>query len=240
MYTTVFFLLLIAHVLADYYFQSGKMVERKQIRVGALLWHSATYLIFTLLLTIGFLTVPLALCLLGLAIVHFLVDWVFRTKNFTRLLIDQALHIGAIALVTYILTYLTGDLQTWFIYTGGFWPAAWAWAIQPRRLAIVFFLLFNIKPANILIVRLLDQCGLGGEEANGTNRGAVIGSLERLLTFILILCGEYLAGTLVVAIKSIGRIKKLDQPDFSDKFIIGSLFSLMIPVLSVIIINLLP
>jgi len=238
MYTTVFFLLLIAHILADYYFQSGKMVERKQSGIGALAWHSATYLVFTLLFTIGFLTIPLALCLLGLSLFHFIVDWVFRSKNFARLLIDQALHIGAIALVTYILTYLTGDLHTWLMYTGGVWPKAWTWAMEPRRLAILFFLLCNIKPANILIVKLLDQCGLGGEESS--KRGAVIGSLERLLTFILILCGEYLAGALVVAIKSIGRIKKLDQPDFSDKFIIGSLFSLMIPVLSVIVINLLP
>lgn len=240
MYTTVFFLLLIAHVLADYYFQSGKMTEDKQTRIGAILWHSATYLVVSLLFTIGFLTVPLALCLLGLFIFHFVVDWVFRTKNFTRLLIDQALHIGAIALVTYILTYVTDDLRSWLMYSGVFWPEAWTWAIDPRRLAILFFLLFNIKPANILIVKLLDQCGLGSEDTGGSKRGAVIGSLERLLTFILILCGEYLAGTLVVAIKSIGRIKKLDQPDFSDKFIIGSLFSLMIPVLSVIVINSLP
>jgi len=239
MYTTVFVLLLIAHVLADYYFQSGKMVEKKQTRIGALLWHSATYLVFTLLLTIGHLTVSLALCLLGLSLFHFLVDWIFRNKTFTGLLIDQALHIGAIAFVTHVFFSISGDLQPWLSYSGGFWPEAWAWAMAPRRLAILFFILFNIKPANILIVKLLDQCGLGSDESNGPNRGAVIGSLERLLTFILILCGEYLAGTLVVAIKSIGRIKKLDQPDFSDKFIIGSLFSLMIPVLSVIIVNLL-
>ena len=185
------------------------------------------------------MTVPLALCLLGLSAFHFVVDWIFRNKNFTGLLIDQTLHIGAIALVTYILSYVSGDLRTWFAYSGGFLPEAWAWAMAPRRLAILFFILFNIKPANIWIVKLLDQCGLGSEESQGSNRGAVIGSLERLLTFILILCGEYLAGTLVVAIKSISRIKKLDQPDFSDKFIIGSLFSLMIPVLSVIVINLL-
>ena len=239
---TIFLLLLIAHVLADFYFQSDRMVEKKRTGIGALLWHSAIYLVFTLLCTIGYLTVPMALFLLGLAVFHFIVDWVFRKKDFIRLLIDQALHIAAIAFVSHILAYGAGNgLHPWLTYSGGFLSGAWAWAMAPRRLAIFLFILFNIKPANILIIKLLNQCGLSNEESQGpgSNRGAVIGSLERILTFILILCGEYLAGTLVVAIKSIGRIKKLDQPDFSDKFIIGSLFSLMIPVLSVIIINVL-
>jgi hypothetical protein len=227
---TIFFLLMIAHVLADFYFQSERMIERKQTRIGTLLWHSAIYFAFTLLCTIGFLTVPMALWLLGLSAFHFVVDWVFRKKNFARLLIDQALHVAAIAFVTHMISF----------YSGGFLVGVWAWAMAPRRLAILFFLLLNIKPANIFIVKLMEQCGLDSGPAGKVTAGAVIGSLERLLTLILILCGEYLAGTLVVALKSIGRIKKLDEPDFSDKFIIGSLLSLMFPVLSAIIINLLP
>lgn len=234
---SIFFLLLIAHVLGDFYLQPAKMVEGKQSRIGALLLHAAIYMGVTLLCTAGYLAVSLALYLLGLSVFHLIVDWVFRQKDFTRLLIDQSLHIAAIALVSLLCTGISGNvLHRWILDLGGFPAMAWSWVMTPRRLAIVFFVLFNLKPANILIVKLLRQCGLNNTPA-AKNSGAVIGNLERILTFILILCGEYLAGTLVVALKSIGRIKKLDDKEFSDKFIIGSLFSLMIPVLSVIIIN---
>lgn len=264
MHLTIFFLLLIAHILGDFYLQTRQMAAEKQEHISAVLRHSAVYLGLTLLLTAGYLTGPTVLWLLGLSIFHAAVDWIFRKKDFPLLLLDQALHIAAIVLVAHICEEASGNaLQHWVLHSGGFLADAWIWAMRPRRLAIFFFFLLNLKPANILIVKLLDQCGLNPQESGtrsgmsrrhrihpapprersqtpALNPGAVIGCLERIMTLVLILCGEYLAGTLVVALKSIGRIKKLEDKEFSDKFIIGSLFSLMIPVLSAIAIHTLP
>jgi hypothetical protein len=57
------------------------------------------------------------------------------------------------------------------------------------------------------------------------NRGRVIGVLERLIVFALILRGEYGALGFVIAAKSFARFKELNNRNFAEYFLVGTLAS---------------
>ena len=66
--------------------------------------------------------------------------------------------------------------------------------------------------------------------------GEIIGNLERVLILTLILLKEYAVISFVLAAKSIARYNKIvEDPNFSDKFLIGTLTSVMIAIVAGII-----
>jgi hypothetical protein len=62
-------------------------------------------------------------------------------------------------------------------------------------------------------------------------RGRAIGSLERALALTLILLGQYGALGLIVAAKSLARFKALEDREFAEYFLIGTLASLLLALL---------
>jgi hypothetical protein len=59
-------------------------------------------------------------------------------------------------------------------------------------------------------------------------RGRAIGALERALALTLVLLGEYGALGLIVAAKTIARFKALEEREFAEYFLIGTLASLLL------------
>ena len=59
------------------------------------------------------------------------------------------------------------------------------------------------------------------------NRGRIIGVLERLMTFFLIFQGGYSALGFLIAAKGMTRFKQLDDRDFAEYFLIGTLMSII-------------
>ncbi len=64
------------------------------------------------------------------------------------------------------------------------------------------------------------------------NVGATIGILERLLVVTLMISGATLAIGLVVAAKTLARFKQLDERDFAESYLLGTLASVAIAVAS--------
>jgi hypothetical protein len=62
--------------------------------------------------------------------------------------------------------------------------------------------------------------------------GATIGVLERLLVVTLMISGATLAIGLVVAAKTLARFKQLDERDFAESYLLGTLASVTIAVAS--------
>ncbi|HYK11035.1 MAG TPA: hypothetical protein VEV39_09560 [Gemmatimonadales bacterium] len=73
-----------------------------------------------------------------------------------------------------------------------------------------------------------DDRAVGGVEVT---RGRAIGVLERAIALTLVLLSQYGALGLVVAAKSLARFKALEDRDFAEYFLIGTLASLLIAVL---------
>ncbi len=77
---------------------------------------------------------------------------------------------------------------------------------------LILAIILCMKPANILIKLILEKYQVGESEScnNIKNAGALIGNLERLLTIIFVLLGQYEAIGFIVAAKSILRFKETD------------------------------
>ena len=63
-------------------------------------------------------------------------------------------------------------------------------------------------------------------------RGRTIGALERALAFTMILLGQYSAVGWIIAAKSLARFKALEDREFAEYFLIGTLASFLLAVLA--------
>ncbi len=84
-----------------------------------------------------------------------------------------------------------------------------------------------------LVLRLVpvtEQQGPDGIAVSGAERGRgrLIGVLERALALTLVLLGQYGALGLVVAAKALARFRGLEERDFAEYFLIGTLASLVV------------
>jgi len=60
------------------------------------------------------------------------------------------------------------------------------------------------------------------------SRGRVIGTLERIAVYVLVLHGQYEALGLVLAAKGLARFQNLDDRDFAEYFLIGTFLSVVL------------
>lgn len=115
-----------------------------------------------------------------------------------------------------------------------FTPAEFVRHADWTEVNIVFLgLLLCIAEANLLVRCVVGQLHLEPEQQQQRqesatteyNRGRVIGILERLIIFVLVLKGEYGALGFVIAAKSFARFKELDDRKFAEYFLVGTLAS---------------
>ena len=105
---------------------------------------------------------------------------------------------------------------------------------------ILTLLIALCKPASILVRLTLDAVAGGTQAADkpdavpDANAGTVIGILERIITAVLILCGQYSAVGLVLTAKSVARFKQLEDRDFAEKYLIGTLTSLALALIAAV------
>ena len=110
-------------------------------------------------------------------------------------------------------------------------------------LLFVIFIIIITSPTNWLIKSYMkklnfDEINTSNESNNSNNSnihddktGRKIGSIERILYFIGVLFNNWSLITLIIAIKSIGRYSKLNEKVFAEKFLIGTLLSLLISII---------
>lgn len=96
--------------------------------------------------------------------------------------------------------------------------------------------------ANLLVRLLLDRADVGvGVGSEGSQppvgksptqieyaHGRVIGFLERLIVYTLVVAGEYGAMGWVIAAKGLARFKNLEDRTFAEYFLIGTMLSLVL------------
>ena len=219
-------LLLIAHFLADFTFQTEKMAEKKRDDQRSLLIHSVIYAaVMSLACFAGVKPLYALLPAAIFAVSHFVIDeckcLASRKWNSIWLfLIDQALHVAVILLVWKFL---------WLESV----PSALMLAAQkyPRAnniLAIVLILTVNWDPAGVLVRKIFDELSHGAERiafADEPRAGRVIGKLERFIIVILMLTGQASAIGFVLTAKSIARFKQFDAQGFAERYLVGTLAS---------------
>jgi hypothetical protein len=82
----------------------------------------------------------------------------------------------------------------------------------------------------LALVPVTEHAGTGGIVVSRAElaRGRIIGVLERAIALTLVLLGQYGALGLVVAAKALARFRGLEERDFAEYFLIGTLASLLV------------
>ena len=121
-----------------------------------------------------------------IAVSHWLIDLskLYCKERLSVFIFDQLLHIAVILAVSVI--YDATDLLPLQKIDNSF-------SLSISLPLLIAGVLFCCKPTNILIKKVLQkyQLGEGASCKNMRNAGALIGSLERLLTLIFVLIGQY-------------------------------------------------
>jgi pimeloyl-ACP methyl ester carboxylesterase len=127
-------------------------------------------------------------------------------------------------------------LDAWSRY---FWPLATASSLAGSKAqAYLAGLLLCIQEANLLVRWIVESLGLKPAPPPGDaqseratqeySRGRVIGTLERIAVYVLVLQGQYDALGLVLAAKGLARFQNLDNREFAEYFLIGTFLSVVL------------
>lgn len=74
-------------------------------------------------------------------------------------------------------------------------------------------------------------------EQNELQMGNIIGKLERVIISVLVLLNQYGAVGFVLTAKSIARYKQLEDKKFAEKYLVGTLSSILISLVVTVIIK---
>ncbi len=99
---------------------------------------------------------------------------------------------------------------------------------------VVALLIVNVRAASLFIATLVrpPAARRPGTDASEARVGAVIGILERLLICALVVGGAVATIGLVIAAKTLARFKQLDDREFAEYYLLGTLASVTIAVSS--------
>ena len=203
MNSTMFLSLVFAHIVGDFYLQTDKYCEQKETRKFKSWFLYVHAIIIGLLSWIMVPSCNFALWALLIATSHLAIDAIkiHCSKGLWSFVIDQLFHLGMLVTISTIYE-TTRDLPLQMIDS----PISFSAPL------LILALLLCLKPANILIKLILEKYQVGESIScdNIKNAGALIGNLERILTIVFVLLGQFEAIGFIVAAKSILRFKDTD------------------------------
>lgn len=230
---TLLALLIAGHVLADYAFQTRRMVEGKR-KPGWLALHVVVVALVQAAVALPFLSPRAILLIAGLAFTHAVIDRLktaaAQPQGLGPFLADQAAHVVVL-------------VGVWILWTPmPVWPAPllplFEAVVGPWSVVAVVAAAyaFNGHGGAALVAAVLDRHRLDevtdGITEEERSRGRTIGILERVILLTLVILGQWGALGFVIAAKSIARFKDLDQRDFSERYLIGTLASVAVAIAS--------
>ncbi|HKY61156.1 MAG TPA: DUF3307 domain-containing protein [Gemmatimonadota bacterium] len=224
-------LLVAGHLLADFGFQTRRMTERKK-EAGWLALHGLEVALVQAAVALPFLSWGAATLIAGLSVAHMTIDRLkasaARPSGLGPFLADQAGHLLVLIVGWTVWTRLPG------------WPGPLqpAFPLEPWTLCAVIAaaFAFNGTGGAAIVAAVLDRHRLDevtdGITEEERSRGRTIGILERFILLTLVILGQWGALGFVIAAKSIARFKDLDQRDFSERYLIGTLASVLVAIAS--------
>lgn len=235
-------LLLAAHLFADFSLQSADWAEKKTQKFRYLAGHAIVYA--AVIAVVAFLCIPGRLVWIPFVIIalsHFFIDWIrvhadkkYKTPSahFSSFLIDQVIHI-AIIYISVCIFGLNEQTRSWLTDL-----TSTVHVEQILRYVLIFIIILD--PASVFVKKL--SIYVSGGTNNGAQKkeppvGSVIGKLERILTVILVLCNEIGAIGFVLTAKSLARYKQLDNQSFAEKYLVGTLSSTAIAIIAALLLK---
>ena len=231
--------LLLAHLVSDFFLQTQKMVDNKNSRhlLGSAIYKHVVTVALLSWVAVGAVDfLPYAL-LIG--VTHWVIDLAkvcFKKHPLWPFVADQVFHLLVLAWVT---VHCQAGWEQW-----GFIPLNMVASLPLTCAALVFL----TTPSNFLIREVFDSRKAPLEDFVITESksdrdalprlkdvGALIGTLERCLTFVFVLNGNYQAVGFIVAAKSILRFRESEGAR-AEYVLVGTLLSFSIAVLCALVV----
>ena len=222
---------LLAHLVSDFYLQTEKSCKDKAdnaFKSGHLYIHALITFACAWLLSMSFGYWWAALLIAALHLVIDGLKSIFHDMK-RAFFIDQLLHLVVIVVVVCLYNKVaTIALPTWL-------PEA-------KVLLWIVAFVFCLRPANFFIQNIFKEAKISipdsGKEDNLPNAGHVIGNVERMLTLVFVMLGQFEAIGFLLAAKSLLRFRETDTVK-SEYVLVGTLLSFGIAILAGVAVKLL-
>jgi len=228
----ILILSLLAHVIGDFYLQTANMAVKKNKSKWWLLRHGGLYsLCMSVILLIGVaVSWYWLLLVLGTSLSHLLIDYLKRYIPKKPFIIDQLLHITIIIVLWWLWgQYATmRELSSLQIVLNMFGHS------PTTNILTLVGLLIILKPIGLLIEKgeIWDFNKDKNKPPDNNQKGAgkMIGYLERVIVFFLLINNQFGAIAFVLTAKSVMRFPEIGKSDNASSlvefYIIGTLLSM--------------
>jgi hypothetical protein len=116
------------------------------------------------------------------------------------------------------------------------------WLLETKTLLWIVAFMFCLRPANFIIQNIFKEAKISipdsGKEQSLPNAGRVIGNVERMLTLVFVVLGQYEAIGFLLAAKSLLRFRETDTVK-SEYVLVGTLLSFAIAIIMGVAVKLL-
>lgn len=225
----LFYNLLLSHLIGDYYCQTDKFCKQKSeekyksifLYIHAIIIGLLAYLFSNSYGSFG-------MWALFIGVSHLIIDLIKSyTKKYplTTFVLDQLAHIIILFIVSKL--YLIESDQTWSQFS--FIEQAYQVKIPTLLCAIIIC----CGMSNIIIKLVLERFNidlLKSKDEELSKAGALIGNLERLISLVFVLLGQYEAIGFIIAAKSILRFRDYERSK-TEYVLVGSMLSLGIALI---------
>ena len=216
--------LILAHIIGDFFLQSGKWIESKESKKWAspyLFFHVFIHFILILLILWDLSFWPVALIIM---ITHYIIDGCklsFQNKD-TRAIwfaADQVAHFAVLIAVWYF-----------------FWGGGGVSGFSNQFWILLTGLLFLTNPASYFMMHIMAQWDKQiktDQKESLLNAGKYIGMLERVFVFLAMVSGNAQVIGFLLAAKSVFRFGDLTQArdrKLTEYILIGTLFSFLMAI----------
>lgn len=228
-----FFIILILHIVGDFYLQTSKIAKCKSANTGTSCkgcnsckknsrFNIKYIIIHTLLYVVPFAFLffvtkwsNVLMIMAGLMASHFVVDIIScclykRFKHTIVFIVDQALHI-AILFGAYILFDFNCVFAQYEFIT-----------------KVVFAVLAITIPSSVFIDKIFYDLYPDSGEGKVFDVGSIIGIFERILVLIFAYFEDVTAIAIIITIKTWARSNDLKDTEFRNKYLLGTLASLVL------------
>lgn len=277
-------LLLIAHLIGDFFLQPVKLVEQKKNSIKGLIIHTIIYTLMIALVLLLFGNIwEITFWTFFIFISHFAIDYVRIKINknnennnirFYSFVIDQLIHVLILVINAFVIESDLNVIGMFFydieiLREIGFnniinYSLSILIVLKPSSIFIKYFFDFifikkeknftdekenSITSYNLIIsnenkvekkIEISQQKvvdNLKEKNNDSDNIGSLIGILERVIILLLGALGLYGSIALVLTAKSLARFKQLENKKFAEKYLVGTLMSLIIAILALLVIK---
>jgi hypothetical protein len=235
-------ILISVHLLADFLFQTSAYSEKKRKKLKPLLLHCFIYFIVFEIVLLPILQFK-KLFLLGviISVLHFFINFTKNKleKSFPQrrlqiwiFSINQLIHFVILIGIYYIFN-LANSVSNLYINLEGY---------ENFKIIILYISVFSIiyEPASVFIRKLFISISpktYPKAYSEELKAGNIIGKLERTIIAILLLNNQFGLIGFVLTAKSIARFKQMEDKNFAEKYLIGTLTSFLIVLVTVLILK---